>query len=43
MSLNGPEGAGREEELDARLADLLHRMREQHFELQEVPETAATP
>ena len=42
MPLNGSEGTDREEELDARLVDLLHRMREQHFDLQEVTQTAAT-
>jgi hypothetical protein len=42
MSLNGSEAADREEQLDARLADLLHEMRERHFDLQEVAQ-AATP
>ena len=42
MPQNGREVADEEEQLDARLADLLHEMRERHFDLQEVAQ-AATP
>jgi len=38
MSLNGPEAADVEEQLDARLVDLLREMRDRH----EVAQAAAT-
>jgi|HubBroStandDraft_2_1064218.scaffolds.fasta_scaffold260031_1 hypothetical protein len=35
MALNGGKAADEEEQLDARLADLLRQMRERHYELHE--------
>jgi hypothetical protein len=42
MPQNGPKASDDEEQLDARLADLLHQMRELHVDLHEAAQTAAS-
>jgi hypothetical protein len=42
MPQNCPKAPDDEEQLDARLVDLLHQMRERHLELHEATQTAAS-
>jgi hypothetical protein len=42
MPQNGPKAADDEEQLDARLVDLLHQMRDLHLELHEPAQTATS-
>jgi hypothetical protein len=42
MSQNGGKAADEEEQLDARLADLLRQMRERDYELHEATPSTAT-